>query len=177
MTPIILQAHCLGAQPEGRRAGQTPAASPQIGRFLVRQRFDGACDQATAKLFFDNGKEPGRAIRNRQQAAKAIYGLCPILAECRLVGRSDLTLEGIWGGETRKERRAAHRRVLHGQPAPVLEPGNPGGRARVQRAHQHAQHAGIRAAASQLAIPVATLRRLLVLYGLDRHVIAEADRG
>jgi WhiB family redox-sensing transcriptional regulator len=176
-TPIILQAHRLGSQPEGRRAGQTPTAGPEIGRFLILQRFRGACDAATAALFFDRGREHQRAARNREQAAKAICGLCPILADCRLVGRSDLTLEGIWGGETRKERRAAHRRALHSQAVPVPQPGNPDGRVRIQQAHQHAQHAGIHAAASQLAIPVATLRRLLVLYGLDRHAVAEADRG
>ena len=87
-------------------AGQTSAASAEIGEFLTLQRFRGACDESTAELFFDRGREHQRAARQREQAAKAICGLCPILAECRLVGRADLSLEGIWGGETRTERRA-----------------------------------------------------------------------
>jgi WhiB family transcriptional regulator, redox-sensing transcriptional regulator len=155
-------------EPEDNRAGQTPVASIEVGRFLVLQRFLGACDATTAELFFDNGREPGRAIRNRQQAAKAICGLCPILSECSLVGRTDLTLEGIWGGETRTERRGARRRA-HGQPIPAVPPGNPAGRLRVQQAHQHARRFGVHRAADRLAIPAATLRRLLTLYDLDQH--------
>jgi WhiB family transcriptional regulator, redox-sensing transcriptional regulator len=175
-TPTILQAHRLGWQPNGRRSSQTPVASADIGQFLILQRFSGACDATTAELFFDRGREHQRAARNRERAAKAICGLCPILAECSLVGRADLTLEGIWGGETRKERRAARRRAPS-QTVAVVAPGYPGGRERMQQAHQHARHEGLAAAAERLAIPVTTLRRLLVLYGLDGHSVAEADRG
>jgi WhiB family redox-sensing transcriptional regulator len=167
-TSTTIQLQSPEQEPEERRAGQTPVASVELGRFLVLQRFRGACDETTAELFFDNGKEPGRAIRNRQQAAKAICGLCPILSECSLVGRTDLSLEGIWGGETYKERRAARRRA-HGQPVPAVPPGNPGGRQRVEQTHQHAQPGGIHAVAERLAIPAATLRRLLRLYDLDQH--------
>jgi WhiB family redox-sensing transcriptional regulator len=176
-TPTTIEPRNPEQQTDGSRADQTPVASMEIGQFLKLQRFSGACDESTAELFFDQGRKPGRAIRNRQQAAKAICGLCPILAECSLVGRADLTLEGIWGGETKKERRAARRRVPHGQPIPAVPPGNPGGRLRVQHAYEHAQRAGIHAAADRLAIPLATLRRLLVLYALDQHSAGKADHG
>ncbi len=142
------------------RAGHTPTASVEVGAFLVKQRFSGACDQATAELFFDEGHKPGR-VRSRHQAAKAICALCPILLECRLVGRSDPSLEGIWGGETRDERR----RARGGLPTP----GNPNGRLLAHRAFQHAQRAGLHAAADRAGVLVATLRRVFTLYGLDRQ--------
>jgi WhiB family transcriptional regulator, redox-sensing transcriptional regulator len=172
-------------QADASRACQTPVASDELGKFLVLQRFRGACDDTTAELFFDHGREHQRAARNRQQAAKAICGLCPILAECSLVARTDLTLEGIWGAENQKERRTARRRA-HGQAIPAVAPGNPGGRLRVQQAHQHAQRAGVHGAADRLAIPAATLRRLVTLYDLDHQAataepaltgVREADRG
>ncbi len=122
-------------QPSGQgRAVHTPTASVQVGQFLVRQRFYGACTQATAELFFDHGREPGHLVRQRHQAAKAICALCPILWECRLVGRADPTLVGIWGGETEADRHLAHRTPLPDGPARRREPGGPppgrrGGRA------------------------------------------------
>jgi WhiB family transcriptional regulator, redox-sensing transcriptional regulator len=143
-------------QPAGaERTGQTPIAGVQLGRFLVRQRFFGACDQATAELFFDEGHESGYRVRDRHQAAKAICALCPILGECRRVGRADPTLVGIWGGETQDERRQAHR---HGLQDGLPAAGNQQGR----------RLAGVDAAATALRVPPATLRRVFALYGLDQ---------
>lgn len=175
-------------QHSGRmRASQTPTASVEVGEFLKLQRFRGACDGTTAELFFDRGREPGRAVRNRHQAAKAICTLCPILAECSLLGRTDLTLEGIWDGETRKQRRQARRRTPHGQPTPAVPSGNPNGRLLVQHALRRAQHEGVHAAANRLGVPAGTLRRLSTLYGLDHQAhalvhptlvaVGEARRG
>ena len=116
------------------RANRTPTASVDVGRFLVRQRFSGACDQATAELFFDDSREPGPLVRQRHQAAKAICALCPILAECRLVGRADPALVGIWGrrdpGRTPRRPPPARRcsAAARGQPRRP-PPGRHGGRA------------------------------------------------
>jgi WhiB family redox-sensing transcriptional regulator len=153
-------------QPAGQeRTGQTPIASVQLGRFLVKQRFFGACDQATAALFFDEGRESGYRVRDRHQAAKAICRLCPILGECRLAGRADPTLVGIWGGETQDERRHARRRGLHdGLPAGD----NQKGRRLAGVAAQLARRDGVDAAATALQVPPATLRRVFALYGLDQ---------
>ena len=152
-------------QPAGQeRTGQTPIASVQLGRFLVRQRFSGACDQTTAELFFDEGRESGYRVRDRHQAAKAICRLCPILAECRLVGRADPTLVGIWGGETPDERRQARGSLHDGLPAGD----NQKGRRLAGVAAQLARRDGVDAAATALQVPPATLRRVFALYGLDQ---------
>jgi hypothetical protein len=118
-------------------------------------------------LFFDRGREQPSAANSRHRAAKAICALCPILAQCRLVGRADPSLEGIWGGETKQERRAARSRGEHKISPESL--GNPSGRLRIQQAQRYAQRAGIPAAANRLAIPSATLERLLALHGLSRQ--------
>jgi WhiB family redox-sensing transcriptional regulator len=145
------------------RTGHTPTASVQLGQFLVKQRFYGACTQATAELFFDYGREPGHLVRQRHQAAKAICALCPILGECRLVGRADPTLEGIWGGETEAERRQARRRGVHTN-LPAGD--NPEGRRLAGVAAELARRDGLDAAATAVGVPSATLRRVLALYGL-----------
>jgi WhiB family redox-sensing transcriptional regulator len=163
-TSTTIQLQSPNQEPEQNRGGQTPVASVEVGRFLVVQRFRGACDQATAELFFDNGKEPGRAIRNRQQAAKAICRLCPILAECRRVGRADPTLVGIWGGETQDERRQARRGLPDGPPAGDSREG----RRLAGVAAELARRDGVEAAASALQVPSATLRRVFALYGLNQ---------
>jgi WhiB family redox-sensing transcriptional regulator len=147
------------------RTGHTPTASVQLGQFLVRQRFYGACDQTTAELFFDHGREPGHLVRQRHQAAKAICALCPILRDCRLVGRADPSLEGIWGGETRLERRqACHRGAHTGLPAEAGQKG----RRLASVAAELARRDGLQAAARALGVPPATLRRVLALYSLGQ---------
>jgi len=153
-------------QPSGQgRAVHTPTASVQVGQFLVRQRFYGACTQATAELFFDHGREPGHLVRQRHQAAKAICALCPILWECSLVGRADPTLVGIWGGETEAERHLAHRTPSQtGLPAGE----NQEGRRLAGVAAELASRDGPDAAARALGIPPATLRRVFALYGLGQ---------
>ncbi len=142
-----------------RRANHTPTATPEVGGFLTPQRFGGACDPDTAELFFGQDGERGHQARDRQAAAKAICAVCPILRECRTVARADPSLEGIWGGETTQERR-------DGAPSPAVPAGNPAGRLRVLGAFRHAHAHGLPAAAAQLNVGVATLRRVLDLYGL-----------
>jgi WhiB family transcriptional regulator, redox-sensing transcriptional regulator len=139
--------------------------APALGGFLLTQRHRGACTQDTAELFFDSGGLAGRAARKRQEQAKAICRLCPILHGCRAYARADPTLDGIWGGETEEERRTARRLT----PGPDLPAGdNQQGRRLAGLAAQLAHRDGLDAAAKALKVPPATLRRVLVLYGLDQ---------
>jgi WhiB family transcriptional regulator, redox-sensing transcriptional regulator len=138
-----------------------PPTAPRLDRFLLTQRDRGACTAQTAELFFDDGQAGRKAnARARQQAAKAICRLCPVLMACRAFARADPSLEGIWGGETETERRAARH-----QPSPVGD--NVQGRRLATIAAQRARQVGLDAAAAALSIPPATLRRVLALYGLD----------
>ncbi len=148
--------------PDRRHANRTPLASLPLARFVQVQRFWGACDPATAELFFGQDRERGQQTRTRQAAAKAICVLCPILGQCRQVAHADPSLVGIWGGETTKERRAARRTHAHVD----VPPGNSAGRQLVQQALQRARHQGLNGAAGWLGVPPATLRRVLVLHGL-----------
>jgi WhiB family redox-sensing transcriptional regulator len=137
--------------------------APTVGGFLLTQRHRGACTEDTAELFFDSGGVAGRAARRVREQAKAICRLCPILHGCRAYARADPTLEGIWGGETQDERRTARRNGA------VPPPGdNQEGRRLAGLAAQLAHRDGLDAAARALAVPPATLRRVLALYGLDQ---------
>jgi len=138
--------------------------APAVGGFLLTQRHRGACTEDTAELFFDSGGLAGRAARKRQEQAKAICRLCPILHGCRAYARADPTLDGIWGGETTDERRQA-RRLTAGPDLPAGD--NQEGRRLAGLAAQLAHRDGLAAAARALKVPPATLRRVLVLYGLD----------
>ena len=46
-------------------------------------QLDGACREASPDVFFHPEGERGPARRNRDAAAKAVCGRCPVLAECR----------------------------------------------------------------------------------------------
>jgi WhiB family transcriptional regulator, redox-sensing transcriptional regulator len=141
---------------------RTTSGLARLGGFLLTQRHRGACTEQTAGLFFDDG----RGSQARHEAAKAICRLCPILYPCRAFARADLTLEGIWGGETQDERRLA-RRLRTSAPAGD----NPKGRRLAGLAAQLAGRRGLDAAARALNVPPATLRRVLGLYGLDQPPI------
>ncbi len=130
--------------------------------FLLAQRHRGACSEETAGLFFDDGNA-GRGARKLQDRAKAICRVCPILHACRAYARADRTLEGIWGGETHDERRAAPRTPPSGPPPAE----NQEGRRLAATAAQLASRQGLTVAARTLKIPPATLRRVLALYSLD----------
>src|SRR6266540_2717235 len=140
--------------------------APTVGGFLLTQRHRGACTENTAELFFDSGGLAGRAARKRQEQAKAICRLCPILFACRAYARADPTLEGIWGGETQDERRTARRL---GTSVPAGD--NQDGRRLADLAAQLVSCRGLPAAAKALEVPPATLRRVLGLYGLDQPPI------
>jgi WhiB family transcriptional regulator, redox-sensing transcriptional regulator len=65
----------------------------------------GACRQADPELFFPIAGVTGPAAR-QAEAAKAVCGRCVVRAKC-LSYALEATPEGIWGGTTLDERRAA----------------------------------------------------------------------
>jgi len=67
----------------------------------------GACRQADPELFFPIAVT-GPAAR-QAEAAKAVCGPCAVRANC-LSYALEAMPEGIWGGTTPDERRAARRR-------------------------------------------------------------------
>ncbi len=141
----------------------TTHVAPPLGRFLLTQRHRGACTQQTAALFFDDGG--GRGAKKRQEQAKAICRLCPILQACRAYARADPGLEGIWGGESQDERHAARRKPRSdGLPAGDNQEGRRLAGGAAELAHRHGLHAAARA----LKVPPTTLQRVFALYGLDQ---------
>jgi len=68
----------------------------------------GACRQADPELFFPIAEVSGPAAR-QFEAAKAVCGPCAVRANC-LSYALEAMPEGIWGGTTVDERRAARRR-------------------------------------------------------------------
>jgi WhiB family redox-sensing transcriptional regulator len=65
----------------------------------------GACRQADPELFFPIAAVTGPAAR-QAEAAKAVCGRCDVRANC-LSYAVEAMPEGIWGGTTPEERRAA----------------------------------------------------------------------
>jgi WhiB family transcriptional regulator, redox-sensing transcriptional regulator len=143
----------------------TTHLTPLLGGFLFAQRHRGACSEQTAELFFDSGGLAGRAARKAREQAKVIYRLCPVLQACRAYARADPSLEGIWGGETQDERRAARHTLTGSSDMPA---DNEEGRRLAGLAAQLAHRDGLDAAARALRVPPATLRRAFALYGLDQ---------
>jgi len=68
----------------------------------------GACRQADPELFFPVPAITGLTAR-QVEAAKAVCGPCSVRANC-LSYALEAMPEGIWGGTTLDERRAARRR-------------------------------------------------------------------
>ena len=92
-----------------------------------------ACRQADPELFFPIAAVTGPVAR-QVEAAKAVCGLCAVRADC-LSYSLEVMPEGIWGGTTPEERRAARgaslRRARHAAsqqvPAPAPRPCRLGG--------------------------------------------------
>jgi WhiB family redox-sensing transcriptional regulator len=79
----------------------------------------GACRQADPELFFPVAVA-GPAAR-QVEAAKAVCGSCVVRASC-LSYALEAMPEGVWGGTTLEERRAARKRPVRRQ-ASVQSPG------------------------------------------------------
>jgi WhiB family redox-sensing transcriptional regulator len=76
----------------------------------------GACRQADPELFFPVSSVTGLAAR-QVELAKAVCAPCSVRAAC-LAYAAETRPEGIWGGTTQAERRAAHRRPARRQFSP-----------------------------------------------------------
>jgi WhiB family transcriptional regulator, redox-sensing transcriptional regulator len=73
----------------------------------------GACRQADPELFFPIAIVKGPAAR-QVEAAKAVCAACAVRATC-LSYALEAMPDGIWGGTTLEERRAARRRLFRRQ--------------------------------------------------------------
>jgi WhiB family redox-sensing transcriptional regulator len=69
----------------------------------------GACRTADPELFYGPDGERGNsnARNERQAAAKAVCGGCPVLVECRRYALDTREEHGVWGGLDEDEREAA----------------------------------------------------------------------
>ncbi|MFF8595111.1 WhiB family transcriptional regulator [Streptomyces sp. NPDC015220] len=65
----------------------------------------GACRSEDPELFFPPGE--GALSLLRMEQARAVCRRCPVLAECRAFALRNSEYDGIWGGMTARERRAA----------------------------------------------------------------------
>ena len=73
----------------------------------------GACRQADPELFFPIATVKGPAAR-QVEAAKAVCAACSVRAKCLAYALEGMP-DGIWGGTTLEERRAARRRLFRRQ--------------------------------------------------------------
>jgi WhiB family redox-sensing transcriptional regulator len=101
----------------------------------------------------------------RQAAAKAVCGGCPVLLECRRYGLDNRESYGIWGGLDEDEREAIHAERSPAQPA------NSSG---AWRAGQEAANVARRAQAEQVRAALAADVEHLADMGADLHAVARA---
>jgi len=103
----------------GRRLAVPPVTS---GARSLSWMSRGACRTVDPELFFPVTVAAGPAAR-QAEAAKAVCGPCAVRANC-LSYALEAMPEGIWGGTTPQERRAARgssvrrARLAAGQPGP-----------------------------------------------------------
>ena len=92
-----------------------PVLPVTSGARSLRWMSRGACRQADPELFFPVAAVTGPAVR-QAEAAKSVCGRCDVRANC-LSYALKVMPEGIWGGTTPEERRAARgtslRRARH----------------------------------------------------------------
>ncbi len=70
---------------------------------------DAAC-QGRTELFFAPAGERPEAREVREDNARAVCAMCPVIRECRNWARENREY-GFWGGESEEERAAAGFRV------------------------------------------------------------------
>jgi WhiB family redox-sensing transcriptional regulator len=66
---------------------------------------DAACRNLGSWLFFAPDGERASAKRQREAAAKAICGRCPVQAPCALYALATRQRYGVWGGLAEDDRR------------------------------------------------------------------------
>lgn len=84
-----------------RLEGPEQASGPEAGAW----RFQARCADIDPELFFPIGRN---ASAKRQIAqAKAVCAQCPVTAECLEWALETKQADGVWGGLSETERRAA----------------------------------------------------------------------
>lgn len=96
-------------------ATATPAAydhSPRQTPSLMHAewRLGARCRGLPTDIFFPPSDEPRASRRDREDAAKALCGTCPVLAQCRRYALDSAEPHGIWGATTPEERAARRSR-------------------------------------------------------------------
>lgn len=71
-------------------------------------QLDGACRGEDPSVFFHPEGERGQARENRQKAAKAICGACPVKLECAEHALAAKEPYGVWGGMSEEDREAIY---------------------------------------------------------------------
>jgi WhiB family redox-sensing transcriptional regulator len=100
----------------GRRLA-VPPVTPEARTLSWMSR--GACRQADPELFFPVAV--AGPVAQQTEAAKAVCRLCAVRANC-LSYALEAMPEGVWGGTTLEERRAARRRSFrHAVPHQVSD--------------------------------------------------------
>lgn len=69
-------------------------------------QLDGSCRRENPDVFFHPEGERGPARRDRDSAAKAVCGACPVLRQCREHALRVREPYGVWGGLTEDERES-----------------------------------------------------------------------
>ena len=74
-------------------------------------QLDGACRRVSPETFFHPEGERGSRRRTRDETAKAICEVCPVLDRCRAHALAVREPYGVWGGLSEDERRSMKRRA------------------------------------------------------------------
>lgn len=78
---------------------------------LWEWQFDGLCRTTSPEVFFHPEGERGPARRRRDERAKEVCAVCPVLEQCRTHALALREPYGVWGGMTEDERAAHHAEV------------------------------------------------------------------
>jgi WhiB family redox-sensing transcriptional regulator len=83
---------------------------------LWEWQYQGACRNYGDEQFFHPEGERGPRRRNRDAAALAVCGTCPVIKQCREHALAVREPYGVWGGLTEDDREA----ILAGATPPAL---------------------------------------------------------
>jgi len=89
------------------------ASVDEVRQVQVDWREVAACRDAQPELFFPSGT--GSSLRMQTDQAKAVCHGCPVVDRCLGFALASDETEGIWGGLTTQERRAARRALVSGR--------------------------------------------------------------
>jgi len=79
---------------------QLPGSNADIWEWQLQAR----CRGVDSSVFYHPEGERGRARLQREQRAKALCRLCPVVAQCRDHALETGEVYGVWGGLSESER-------------------------------------------------------------------------